>query len=129
MRHPSILLIALLLSLLLLSACSSAKAESAQTVEAYLQAMIAKQSDTLSNLSCADWESSALTEMDAFQNVEAQLVDPNCSESGKDGDTILVTCSGKITASYDGEQQEFPLSDRVFQVVTEGGELRVCGYR
>ncbi len=128
MRRSLIALLTLILSALLIAACSGGKAESARTVEAYLQAMIAKQSDQLSNLSCADWESSALTEMDAFQNVTAQLVDPNCSESGKDGDTMLVACSGKITASYDGEQQEFPLSDRVFKVVSEGGELRVCGY-
>ncbi|GAP16088.1 hypothetical protein LARV_03884 [Longilinea arvoryzae] len=129
MRRFVLLLLSLTLALLLLTACSGGKDDAAQTVAAYLQALIARQSDQLSTLSCADWEASALTEMDAFQNVEAQLVGPDCATTGQDGDTTLVMCSGKITASYNGELQEFPLGDRVFKVATEGGELRVCGYR
>jgi hypothetical protein len=129
MRRSIILLLSLILSLLLLTACSAGQADAAATVEAYLQALVAKQSDQLSTLSCADWEASALTELDAFQNVEAQLVDLSCTETGSDAGATLVTCTGKITASYNGEQQEFPLEDRVYQLVEEGGELRVCGYR
>lgn len=129
MRRFIFAMLVSLLSLLLLAGCAGGKSEAASTVEAYLAALVGKQSDQLSTLSCADWESSALTELDAFQNVEAQLVDLACSETGKDGDTTLVTCSGKITASYNGELQEFPLGDRVYQLVSEGGELRVCGYR
>lgn len=117
------------LFLALLAGCAGDKAESAVAVEAYLAALVNGQADQLATLSCADWESSALTELDAFQNVEAQLVDLACSETGKDGETILVTCSGKITASYNGELQDFTLDDRVYQLVSEGGELRVCGYR
>jgi hypothetical protein len=117
------------LFLVLLAGCAGGKSEAAGIVEAYLTALVGKQADQLSTLSCADWESSALTELDAFQNVEAQLVDLACSDSGKDGATTLVTCSGKITASYNGELQDFPLGDRVYQLVSEGGELRVCGYR
>lgn len=117
------------LFVLLLAGCAGGKSEAAATVEAYLAALVGRQADKLSTLSCAAWESSALTELDAFQNVEAQLVDLSCSETGKDGDTTLVTCGGKITASYNGELQEFPLGDRVYELVDEGGELRVCGYR
>ncbi|TLN21726.1 hypothetical protein FDZ74_04880 [bacterium] len=129
MRRSVFLLLTLAVLLAVLAACSGGQGDAAATVEAYLQALVAKQSDQLSTLSCADWESSALTELDAFQNVEAQLVDLSCAESGKDGDATLVTCSGKITASYNGELQEFPLDERIYQLVDEGGELRVCGYR
>ncbi len=129
MRRSVFLLFSLAVLLAVLAACSGGQGDAAATVEAYLQALVAKQSDQLSTLSCADWESSALTELDAFQNVEAQLVDLSCAESGQDGDATLVTCSGKITASYNGELQEFPLDERVYQLVDEGGELRVCGYR
>lgn len=129
MRRAIQLFIALIPVLLLLAACSGGQSDSAATVEVYLQALIGKQADRLSTLSCADWEASALTELDAFQNVEAQLVDVRCSETGQDGATRLVACTGKITASYNGELQEFPLDDRIFQLVEEGGELRVCGYR
>lgn len=129
MRRFFLAIALLTLTLLLLAGCAGGKTESARAVEAYLSALVNGQADQLSTLSCADWESSALTELDAFQNVEAQLVDLACSETGKDGDATLVTCSGKITASYNGELQDFPLGDRVYQLVNEGGELRICGYR
>lgn len=129
MRRFLVLSSLLVLVLLLLAACSAQKSPVAATVEAYLQALVSKQSEQLSTLSCADWESSALTELDAFQNVEAQLVDLSCKETGNDGATRLVTCGGKITASYNGELQEFPLGERVYQLVEEGGEWRVCGYQ
>jgi uncharacterized protein YgbK (DUF1537 family) len=129
MRRFLVLSSLLVLVLLLLAACSAQKSPVAATVEAYLQALVSKQSEQLSTLSCADWESSALTELDAFQNVEAQLVDLSCKETGSDGATRLVTCGGKITASYNGELQEFPLGERVYQLVEEGGEWRVCGYQ
>lgn len=129
MRRSLIVFLSLTLALLLLAACSGGQGDAAGTVEAYLQALVAKQSDQLSTLSCADWEASALTELDAFQNVEAQLVDLSCTETGRDETATLVTCTGKITASYNGELQEFPLEGRVYRLVEEGGELRVCGYR
>ena len=129
MRQFTLILLLASLFLALLAGCAGGKADSAAAVEAYLTALVNGQADQLATLSCADWESSALTELDAFQNVAAQLVDLACSETGKDGETTLVTCSGKITASYNGELQDFPLGDRVYQLVSEGGELRVCGYR
>ena len=129
MRRPLLFFSLLVLFSLLLAACSSQKSQAAAAVEAYLQALVNKQSEQLSTLSCADWESSALTELDAFQNVEAQLVDLSCKETGSDGATRLVTCGGKTTASYNGETQDFPLGERVYQVVEEGGEWRVCGYQ
>lgn len=129
MRRILILLSLLVSTLLILAACSGQQSQPAAAVEAYLQALVNKQSEQLSTLSCADWESSALTELDAFQNVETKLVDLNCKETGSDGSSRLVTCGGKITASYNGELQEFPLGERVYQVVEEGGEWRVCGYQ
>jgi len=129
MRRSMILFSLFILFSLLLAACSGTKSQPAAAVEAYLQALVNKQSEQLSNLSCADWESSALTELDAFQNVEAQLVDLSCKDTGSDGSTRLVTCGGKITASYNGELQDFPLGERVYQLVEEGGEWRVCGYQ
>lgn len=129
MRRFILFFCLLVMSSLLLAACSGQKRQAAATVEAYLQALVGKQSEQLSTLSCASWESSALTELDAFQNVEAQLVDLSCKETGSDGATRLVTCAGKITASYNGETQDFPLGERVYQLVDEGGEWRVCGYQ
>ena len=129
MRRSMILLSLFILFSLLLAACSGTKSQPAAAVEAYLQALVNKQSEQLSNLSCADWESSALTELDAFQNVEAQLVDLSCKETGSDGSPRQFPWGGKITASYNGEMQDFPLGERVYQLVEEGGEWRVCGYQ
>lgn len=129
MRRFLLLFSFVVLFSLLLAACSGQKSQPAAAVEDYLQALVSKQSEQLSTLSCADWESNALTELDAFQNVEAQLVDLSCKETGSDGSTRLVTCSGKITASYNGELQEFPLGERIYQLVQEGSEWRVCGYQ
>jgi len=114
--------------LLLFSACAT-KESAAQTVETYLKALIAKDANSLSALSCADWEAQALLELDSFQGVEASLSDLACSVTGTDGDTSLVTCQGKIIASYNGEAQEISLSDRTYQVNSQSGESLVCGYR
>jgi hypothetical protein len=130
MRKSFLLLILILLFAGLLSACGGgAKEASAQTVEAYLQALVAGDADRLSTLSCKDWESQAVMELDSFQGVSASLDGLSCTQSSLDGDTALVTCEGDILATYNNEQQKLPVSGRTYQVRQEGGEWRVCGYR
>ena len=68
-------------------------------------------------------------EMDSFQAVEASLVDLSCESSETVDDTTLVVCQGKIVATYNEEQQELDLSLRTYQMIQEGSEWRVCGYR
>jgi hypothetical protein len=114
---------------LLLAACGSSVDPAVAAVEAYLNALVAKQSDTLSALSCADWESNALLELDSLQAVETRLDGLSCALAGTDGDTTLVVCQGKILATYNNEDQELDLSVRTYQVVQQGGESLVCGYR
>jgi len=43
------------------------------------------------------------------------------------GANALVTCQGKIVASYNGELQEFNLSARTYVVENSTGEWLVCG--
>lgn len=109
--------------------CTSNKDNASQTVEIYLNALVSQDADRLSNLSCKDWESQALLEMDSFQAVNPTLDGLSCSQSGLKGESILVNCKGKIIATYNDEKQEFDLSLRTYEVVKDGGELRVCGYR
>jgi hypothetical protein len=113
----------------MLSACGSSKAPAARAVEDYLTALSAKDVNTLTVLSCADWEASALLEYDSLQAVETRLEGLNCSPSGTDGDTQLVQCQGKLLATYNSEDQEFDLSVRAYEVVQQGGDYLVCGYR
>jgi hypothetical protein len=115
----------------LLTACGGAAAGGGapQAVEAYLQALVAGDQPKLTSLSCAAWEENAKLEVDSFQGVKAALDGVSCKETGKDGDAALVTCDGKIVATYGNENQELPLNARTYKAVQEGGEWRMCGYQ
>src|SRR5213592_4718187 len=89
---------------------------SAKAVEDYLTALVQKDSNRLSTLSCADWEDDALLELDSFQAVTAKLDGLDCEQTGTDGNTALVLCKGKIIATYNNEDQELDLSVRTYQV-------------
>jgi len=113
---------------ILLTACSDRENEAAMTVEEYLTALVSQNSEKISSISCKDWEPNALLEIDSFQAVKASLEGMSCEQTGQEGDISMVVCKGKIMASYNEEQQEFDLSARTYEVVEEGGEMRVCGY-
>ncbi len=70
-----------------------------------------------------------MTELESFTAVTVTLQDLACQESGKDGETRLIECSGKIVANYGNEVLEITLSERIYQAVYEAGEWRMCGYR
>ena len=114
-----------------LAACSTSSNDSApaKAVEDYLNALVEKDADRLSTLVCGEWEEDALIELDSFQAVTARLDGLACEQTGTDGETALVLCSGKIIASYNNEDQELDLSVRTYQVTQEGGEWVVCGVR
>ncbi|HEY3473040.1 MAG TPA: hypothetical protein VGK56_00440 [Anaerolineales bacterium] len=112
-----------------LSACGANDDAPARAVEDYLNALVAKDANRLTTLSCGEWEDDALLELDSFQAVEARLEGVACEQTGTDGDTALVLCRGDIVATYDAEDQEIDLSVRTYQVVQEGGEWLVCGTR
>jgi hypothetical protein len=112
------------------TACSSANSDaSAQAVESYLNALVAKDADRLPTLVCGDWEEDAFIELDSFQAVTARLDNVTCTQTGTDGDTALVDCTGNIIATYNDEDQELDLSVRTYQVVQQGGDWLVCGTR
>jgi hypothetical protein len=114
-----------------LAACGTSTTNDApaKAVENYLTALVEKDADRLSTLVCAEWEEDALIELDSFQAVTARLEGPACEQTGTDGGTALVLCSGKIIASYNNEDQELDLSVRTYQVTREGGDWLVCGVR
>jgi hypothetical protein len=114
---------------LLLVACASNADAPAKAVENYLNALVEKDADRLSTLVCGDWEEDALIELDSFQAVTARLESAACTQTGTDGETALVDCTGSIIASYNDEDQELDLSVRTYQVTQEGGDWLVCGVR
>jgi hypothetical protein len=120
----------MMFAILLLPACASSNDNaSAKAVEDYLTALVEKDANRLTTLSCGEWEEDALLELDSFQAVTARLEGLACEQTGTDGDTALVLCNGKIIATYNEEDQELDLSVRTYQVVQEGGEWLVCGTR
>jgi outer membrane lipoprotein-sorting protein len=129
-RKFSLILILVIITNLFLSACASKSNDApVKAVEDYLNALVSKESDRLTTLSCGDWEDDALLELDSFQAVATKLDGLACSQTGTDGDTALVLCKGKIIMTYNTEDQELDLSTRTYQVVQEGGDWLVCGIR
>jgi hypothetical protein len=129
-RTFSLTILIIILATLSLAACASNDDNApVKAVEDYLNALVAKDADRLSTLSCGEWEDDALLELDSFQAVEARLEGLACEQTGTDGDTALVLCNGKIIATYNNEDQELDLSVRTYQVAQEGGEWLVCGVR
>jgi hypothetical protein len=124
-----ILLFSLILAGILLAACASKTDAPAQAVQNYLSALVNQEADKIPTLVCGDWEQDALMEVDSFQAVTARLEDVACSQTGTDGDTALVLCTGNIVATYNNEDQKLDLSVRTYQVIQQGGDWLVCGTR
>jgi hypothetical protein len=121
------LILSLTLTAIILAACASNTAAPVKAVENYLNALVNKEADKLPTLVCGDWEADALIELDSFQAVAASLEDVSCLQTGSDGDTTLVLCTGNIVASYNNEDQRLDLSTRTYQVIEQGGDWLVCG--
>jgi len=126
---PKVLLCFLVL--LSLTSCGqpSSNRDPSEAISAYLLALVNKDVNQMINRSCAAWEAQAQQEFDSFAAVTANLDQVNCQMTGQEGDTRLVTCTGKIIANYGNEVLEINLGDRTYQVIDEGGEWRMCGYR
>ena len=122
------LLILLLFSGVFSCAGKDATGGAGGAIEGYLEALVNKDSERLVNFSCSAWEPQAHLELDSFGAVDSTLENASCTESGKDGDTTLVSCSGEIKANYGAEVLTINLADRVYRAVYEDGEWRMCGY-
>ena len=129
MRTFSLILFIVFTALVVSACASNTDNASVQAVEDYLNALVEKDANRLTTLSCGEWEEDALLELDSFQAVTARLEGLACEQTGTDGNTALVLCNGNIVATYNNEDQQLDLSVRTYQVVQEGGEWLVCGTR
>lgn len=126
----SLLMLALTVFLLaVLAGCSGPAGDPARTVEEYLEALAAKDTDRLVSLSCAAWEAGARQEAASFEAVTPTLQGVDCQQTGVDGDDRLITCEGTISVTYNDETREISLAEKTYHVVFEGGDWRVCGYQ
>jgi len=128
----NLIVISAILAMLLmatLSSCTQDRDGAVKAIQAYLQALVNKDTERVATLSCADWEADARTELESFTAVSVALQNLDCMETGVDGETALVSCTGKINANYGNEVLEIDLAERTFQAVYEDGDWRMCGYR
>jgi len=128
-RKLFLILSILFLPNILLTACASSSDAPAKAVEDYWNVIVAKDAERLPTLVCGSWEEDALTALDALQAVSARLENVACSQTGTDGNTALVNCTGKMVLTYDTEDQEIDLSLSTYEVIEEGGDWLVCGTR
>ena len=126
MRRILSLILLMVLVVLAVAACAG-EGDPAKSVESYLKAKAEADGDKLASLACNDFEAQAAQDALSFRSVKAEVQDLSCKKSGTDGDATLVTCTGQITAEYDGETRSQDLSETTYRVVKEGGEWKVCG--
>ncbi len=81
------------------------------------------------SLSCASWEPQARTEFNSFSAVTLKLNNVVCKPVGEAGSAVQVTCTGSIIANYGAEDLTIDIANRTYQVVNEGGDWRMCGYK
>jgi len=114
-----------------LTGCNGANQSkgAAAAIESYLQALVARDLNQMTNASCAAWESQAKVEFDSFAAVKLELKDLACKEVGQDNDFTLVSCTGSIIANYGAEDLEIDIAERAYKTIQEGGEWRMCGYK
>ena len=112
------------------AACASSDSGSApKAIEAYIQALVAKDQAGVVGAACAAYEEGAKLEYDSFAAVEPKLEGLACTDAGTDGEGKLVTCQGVIKVTYNGEDQELALEGRNYFAVQDNGEWRMCGYK
>ncbi len=112
----------------LLVSCGVSAGSPEQAVQDYLRAIVSTDETSAVNVSCSEWEQQAVLESAAYEGVQTQLENLDCSLLAQDGDSALVSCTGQIHFSYaGGEDQIDDLAGRVFRAVVQGGEWKMCG--
>jgi hypothetical protein len=123
-----LLLLGLALALLISACTADASNAAPSAVIGYLEALVAMDENGMINYSCGAWEEQARLEFNSFAAVKADLESPSCKVSGEGEGYTPVSCTGKIIANYGAEDLEIDLADRMYKVIEEGGEWRICGY-
>jgi hypothetical protein len=108
----------------ILMACGgSGGGDPSQTVESYLQAKADADAETIRQLLCSEMEAVLERESRTFESVsDVQIEGMACEQVGE---SQVITCQGKIVATYGTEDTEFPLAS--YRVVEEDGEWKWFG--
>jgi hypothetical protein len=118
-----------IIALLMLLAGCAPEGSPEGVVADYIRAKVDLDADKMRALSCAAWEADAQLEYESFETLAPELEDLKCEKSGESGDYALVTCTGAITATYQGETRAVDLGERVYRALQEDGAWKMCGYK
>jgi hypothetical protein len=122
-RHYLFMVSYFLLGLLVACGGEADGSAAARTVERYLTAKVAGDTETVQALLCSVMEKDLLRESQSFTSVtDARIEGMSCT---KEADRDIVQCTGTIVALYGTEQTDFRLSS--YAVVQEDGEWKWCG--
>ncbi|MCC7360123.1 MAG: hypothetical protein IT317_11630 [Anaerolineales bacterium] len=113
---------------LALAGCQGDAEAPAKAIEKYLAAKVESNVAEMTRLSCPDWEAQAQIEATSFASMDAQLDQVSCTTGAADGDYRLVSCSGQIVTTYQGENRTWSVGDHPYRALNDGGEWRMCGY-
>jgi hypothetical protein len=115
---------------LIISGCGSKSDDGAAlATEQYIRALSAKDKAQITNLSCKEWEESAILEVDGLLSVESEISELSCETVGEEGDDMLVICSGSLDLTYNDEIRAIDLSRRTYHLQQVEGQWRVCSYQ
>jgi len=126
--RPQLALAGLALAGLALAGCQSDPEAPARAIEAYLAAKVESNVDEMTRLSCPDFEAQAQIEATSFASMEAALDGVSCVTGGAEGGFTLVTCTGQIVTTYQGENRTWSVADHPYRALDDGGEWLMCGY-
>lgn len=117
----------LIIFIMILGSCQgNTPQEPSQTVKNYLNALVDKDSAKLISYSCKNWEGEAQKELDSFMNVGISLENVVCKVNSRNSAETAVLCSGFLKLTYDTEIQKIDLSKRIYHLILENNEWRVC---
>jgi len=131
MRRFMLIMLLILLLLAALAACAEEESKdegnAPKVVEDYLKAKVAHDATKLVSLACKAQEAKANQDANSFKSVKAELQDMKCTQAGKEGSAILVSCEGNIHVDYGGETRDFNLNTTQYRVIEEDGAWKWCG--
>lgn len=122
------LVVIMIIFTIILTSCNHGQDGASKAIKDYIQALSNKDTVKISNLSCKDWEQSALLEIDSLTSVGSKVANLACQQNGQADVDTYVSCTGTLDLDYNGEAQQIDLSTRTYIVRYEDGEWRMCGY-
>lgn len=127
MKRITVIVLSSMLAALMVACGGGGSSDPAAAVERYLTAKVGRDATTVQALLCSAMEADLERETRAFETVSnAHIEDMQCAVSdGPADNAAVVSCTGRIIATYGLEDTEFELSS--YRVVKEDGEWRWCG--